>query len=87
MGVLVGTHQCASDAPAGWHLEQSANPVRAVSASPAVLSQTSHVFVSLSEPVVILVFCDMLHTHKKNLFDLGFFVVENRVFFETRKGG
>ena len=33
MGVLAGTQQCATDAQAGWHREQSANPVHAVRAS------------------------------------------------------
>ena len=49
-----------SDAQAGWHRAQSANPVRAVSASPVVSSALANVFVRLSKPIVILVFCDML---------------------------
>ena len=57
---LLGPTSVLTDAQAGWHREQSANRVRAVSASPVVLSQTSNVFVSLSKPIVILVFCDML---------------------------
>ena len=49
-----------SDAQAGRHWEPSANPVRAVSASPVVSSALANVFVRLSKPIVILVFCDML---------------------------
>ena len=39
MGVLAGTHQRATVAQAGWHREHSANPVRAVSASPVVCTR------------------------------------------------
>ena len=43
VGVLAGTHQRATDAQAGWHRKQSANP-RAVSASPLVQTNCdSHV--------------------------------------------
>ena len=49
-----------SDAQAGGHREQNANPMRAVSASPVVSSALAHVFVRLSTPIVILVFWDML---------------------------
>ena len=49
-----------SDAQAGWKREQSAKTMRAVSASPVVASALANVFVRLSKPIVILVFCDML---------------------------
>ena len=41
-----------SDAQAGWHLEQSANPVREVGASTVVLSALANVFVKLSSVMV-----------------------------------
>ena len=42
---------------------QSANPVRAVGASPVVSSALANVFVRLSKQIVILVFCDMWNTY------------------------
>ena len=71
VGVLAGTHQCATESRVT--LWQSANPVRAVGASPVVLSPLAKVFVSLSsvmvfrtvklvilQTIVTLVFCGML---------------------------
>ena len=71
MGVLAGTHQCATESKVT--LWQSANPVRAVGASVVVLSPLANVFVSLSsvmvfrivklailQTILTLVFCDML---------------------------
>ena len=59
-GSLPGPTSVPSDAQARWHRKQSANPVCAVGASPVVSSAQANVFVSLSKPIVILVFCDML---------------------------
>ena len=50
VGVLARTTIVPSDAQAGWHREETANPVLAVA---VVLSSFANVFV-------ILVFCDML---------------------------
>ena len=41
-----------SDAQAGWHREQSANPVREVGASTEVLSSSANVFVTWSSVMV-----------------------------------
>ena len=69
-----------SDAQAGGHREQSANPVRAVSASPVVLSAFANVFVRLSKRIVILVFWDMLeylHACSKIALPCELIVVSN----------
>ena len=52
VGVLTGTHQCATESR--MTLWQSANPVRAVGASPFILSPLANVFVSLSSVMVSL---------------------------------
>ena len=64
---LPGHTSVPSNAQAGWHREQSANPVREVGASTVVLSSIANVFVTLSSVMVfphsetaVLVFCDML---------------------------
>ena len=44
--VLAGPHQCATESR--MTLWQSANPMRAVGASPVILSPHANVFVSLS---------------------------------------
>ena len=46
-----------SDAQAGRHREQSANPVREVGASIVVLSSFANVFVTLSSVMVFRVTC------------------------------
>ena len=69
--VAGGTHQCATESR--MTLWRSANPVRAVGASPVILSRLANVFVSLSsvmvfrmvklyfsKPIVAIVFCGML---------------------------
>ena len=48
--VLAGTHQCATESR--MTLWQNANPVRAVGASPVILSPTANVFVGLSSVIV-----------------------------------
>ena len=52
MGVLAGTHQCVTESR--MTLWQSANPVRAVGASPVIFSPLANVFVTLSS---VMVFC------------------------------
>ena len=52
---LLGPTSVPSDAQAGWHREQSANPVREVGASTAVLSSFANVFVTLSSVMVFRV--------------------------------
>ena len=56
---LPGPTSVPSDAQAGGHREQSANPVPAVSASPVVSPALANVFVRLSKQIVMLEFCDM----------------------------
>ena len=77
VGVLGGTHQCATEYRVT--LWQSANHVRAVGASAVVFSPLANVFVSLSsvmvfrivklvilQTIVTLVFCGILEPYRNS---------------------